>query len=277
MAVKYTITGANGTEEVIVKGSVTDAATDTFNFSYGIAPQRMNDTVAVELLYDDQVIHSRPAFTVRDYCVEMYNESAEDLKQTANQNLIMKQLIVDMLNYGASAQLYTNYDKDNLVNAGFEAEVEDRVVEYQDIVVSDTIPGYTNTRFVSTNLYFDSSNRICFKFKATDIDNTIVTISDGSGALAQTLVPTYIPEEDAYIVATDLIDAADYDHVFTARICHVNDKGTDWESYTVIQSVSCNVNAYLAEIIRTSTDANMVKLAQAAYNYGQSASAFAAA
>lgn len=286
MYAKFTVTGLDGTTVKNVYGTLVDAAADKYNFSYGLAPHRMNDKVKVELVYDGRVIHSLPDYTVANFCIDTYNSSQADLGLTANQYEAMKDLVINMLNYGALAQEYKAYDVENLVNKGYEADIYSYDIVYDEIVKSAKTPGYDGTDFVSVNMYFDSASRLCFKVKTNDPENTVVSVYAGNGKSA-TVIPlvaeNYNAEEDVYTVYTDIIDPANYDHNYIVRLEHVEDKGTDWESYEIIQSVKCSVNAYLAEMVARaegSTDANTLKMAafaRAAYTLGVSARAMEAA
>lgn len=286
--VRFTVTGANGEEVYEIPGVLVDPATDTYNYSLGLAPHRMGDTIQPELVSDGTVIHSREAFSIKSYCLDMYNSTLEASKLTPNQYAAMKNLVVDMLHYGAIAQEFMDYDTENLVNKGLEIKgfenFQMRPISYEEIVISESAKA--GTEFTATSLYFDSSNRMCFKFKTDDIDNVVVNIGDGTpGFAAKDLAYTYIEDEDVYVVYTDIIDPADYDKVFNVRLVNINDKGTAYESRTVIQTVNCSVNAYLGttvakyqpDMFEDMDAAIYTILAQSAYNYGNSMVLFAAA
>jgi hypothetical protein len=285
--VRFTVTGANGKNEYEIPGVLVDPATDTYNYSLGLAPHRMGDTIQPELVSDGKVIHSREAFSIKSYCLDMYNSTLEDSKLTPNQYAAMKNLVVDMLHYGAIAQEFMDYDTENLVNKGLEIkDFEDfqmRPISYEEIVISESAKA--GTEFAATNIYFDSSNRMCFKFKTNDIDNVVVNIGDGTpGFAAKDLAYTDL-DDGVYEAYTDIIDPADYDKVFTVRLVQINDKGTAYESRTVVQTVKCSVNAYLGttvakyqpDMLKDQTAYLYTILAQSAYNYGNSMVLFAAA
>lgn len=286
--VKFTVTGANGTDVYEVPGVLVDPSNDTYNYSLGLAPHRMGDTIKPELISDGKVLHSLEAFTIKDYCLNLYNSTLEKSKLTPNQYAAMKNLVIDMLHYGAIAQTFVDYDTENLVNEGLEIKNFDdfqmRPISYEEIEMSKSTK--YGTEFTATSLYFDSSNRMCFKFKTDDIDNVIVNIGDGTpGVAAKDMAYTYLEDEDAYVVYTDIIDPADYGKVFTVRLVNINNKGTAYESRTVVQTVKCSVNAYLGTTV-AKYQPDMFEdyeaflytiLAQSAYNYGDSMVKFAAA
>lgn len=296
--VEFTVTGADGKDETIkAYGTLVDPSTNTYNYSLCLAPHRMGDTIKPKLIIDGAVRDTVDAFTIKDYCLSLYNQTEEESKLTPNQYAAMKLLVVDMLHYGAIAQLVTKYDTDNLVNKGVEVEnwdkigdkeyleeLEMRPISFKDIEVSKS--NKHGTEFTATNVYFDSSNRMYFKFKTNCIDNVMVSIGDGTpGVPAKVLAPTYIEEEDAYIVYTDIIDPADYDKEFTVRLVYLTDKGTDYENSEVIQTVKCSLNSYFgtainvykADMLKNQDAYLAVLLSEAAYNYGHSMVLFAGA
>lgn len=286
--VRFTVTGVNGTDVYDVPGVLVDPANDTYNYSLGLAPHRMGDTIKPELISDGEVIHAREAFSIKSYCLDMYNSTLEDSKLTPNQYAAMKNLVIDMLHYGAIAQIFMDYDTENLVNEGLEIESLDddlqmRPISYEEIEMSKSTK--YGTEFTATSLYFDSSNRMCFKFKTDDIDNVIVNIGDGTPGVAAKDMAYRDLGDGVYEVYTDIIDPADYGKVFTVRLVNINNKGTAYESRTVVQTVKCSVNAYLGTTV-AKYQPDMFEdyeaflytiLAQSAYNYGDSMVKFAAA
>ena len=72
----------------------------------------------------------------------------------------LKTLIVDMLNYGAAAQIYFNYDVDHLVNAVLTPEEKELASENATVTDSHTgTAGYVTTSLsldenIALNLYF---------------------------------------------------------------------------------------------------------------------------
>ena len=278
IAVRYTITPAGATqpnEPVLVKGVLVDPALDIYNFSYGLAPYRMNDKIKVELLNGDEVIDDREEFTVRQHAIDMYNNTKEKLKISENQYIAMRRLVIDMLNYGAMCQEFVKYDTANLVNSGYESDFDDISVDYTPMDISESLNSYT-AELESVSVYFDSSDRLCFKFTANDINNIAITIDNGRTFGAVDMAYTYDAEEGVYVAYSDIIDGADYHKNMTVKLVQINNKGTDWESRTVLQTAEVSVNACLAKYVNSS-NATLAKLGLAAYNYGLSSRALAGA
>ena len=275
--VRYTITDAKGVaQSVDVKGTLIDIELDTYKYSLAIAPYRMNDKIKVELYSNGKKIHELAEYTVRDFCINTLNSSIEALKISYNQYAAMQLLAVDVLNFGAMAQQFNKYDVANLANVGYERDFADVEVQYSPVVVSKKAAGFDNVDLVSYNIYFDGESRLFFKVKADAADAANVFVSVyASGDRSATYIPlvaeNYNEAEGVYEVYTAPIDPSDYDLDMIVRLEYVKDLGTDWESYHIVQAVKCSVNAYLAEIVATSTNADMVALAKAAYCLGYSA------
>lgn len=155
-------------------------------FSYpGISPQLMNDNVNAVLcaIYkENQKEYSSvvKSMSVKEYAYTMlsrYNTSSYSKLRT---------LLVDLLNYGAAAQVYVNYQTDNLVNSeltdtqkswGTSTEPS---FEYIRDYNYKTISNPTSS-WVSSGLVLNNSVMIRAKFTSDDIENKTVKIVCGKG------------------------------------------------------------------------------------------------
>ncbi len=84
-----------------------------------IAPNQMNDTVKATLYAkteDTLLCGTTVSYSVAAYCYNMLG------KCVGNEYAKLRTLLVDLLNYGAQSQRYTNYGIDRLVNANLTAE-----------------------------------------------------------------------------------------------------------------------------------------------------------
>lgn len=273
MAVRYTITGKDGIQTYTVPGRLVDPEFDTYNFSLAIAPHRMNDTIKVELLHNGKVIHERPTYTVREFCIESLGLTQEESGLSFNQFAAAQNVAISLLNYGAMAQKYKNYDVANLANVGYERDFEDVEIEYDDVVVSKKAAGYDNVELVSYNMFFDGESRFSFKIKAdaSEANNIVVSVYAGGGKPATYFTLTsenYDAAEGVFEVYSNAIDPSDFDHNYTVRLEYIKDAGTDWESYNIVQSVKCSVNAYLGQLVEQSSNEDLIAFAKAAYILG---------
>jgi len=106
----------NETYELLPNVSAVDGV-DCYAFTFKNVPiQRMNDSISA-ILYaekDGEVCASESyEFSVASYAYEQ-------LRTTTDSKL--KTLLVDLINYGSYAQLYTKYNSQNLVNAALTTE-----------------------------------------------------------------------------------------------------------------------------------------------------------
>ncbi|MBO5898998.1 MAG: hypothetical protein J6R04_08310 [Clostridia bacterium] len=80
-------------------------------------PQMMGDTIRATLAYGDEVVDVVDNYSIRQYCLNMLKYADETLASAAPAKATaLKQLVADLLEYGAKAQLYQDYKQDVLVN-----------------------------------------------------------------------------------------------------------------------------------------------------------------
>ena len=106
----YVIFNMNGVETTAV--GTLDSANTYYVFSFrNIAPNKMNDTFSATIYatVDGNLVEGVTLnYSVCQYCYSQLN------KQSSNNELAV--LLVDLLNYGAQSQIYTNYNTNNLAN-----------------------------------------------------------------------------------------------------------------------------------------------------------------
>lgn len=115
--VKVKIVRGSSSEEYTEPTS-TDSSNNIYAFS-GISPQAMKDDIdAVVYATVDGVEVWGPTYsrTIFTYCKQMVNNS-KYLNATTAKDKAFRTLLVDLLNYGAAAQIKSNYKTDNLANA----------------------------------------------------------------------------------------------------------------------------------------------------------------
>ena len=115
----FTIYDVDGNaEETVVTKYRIEESTGRYLFDFdNISPQRLNDTVKGVLYakYNGEQYQSEEVtYSVSTYCYRQINNATVS---TAPEYAKFRTLLVDLLNYGAAAQLYTEYNMDNLVNA----------------------------------------------------------------------------------------------------------------------------------------------------------------
>lgn len=206
-----------------------------------IAPQCMGDNIKAELIVDGFIFATKAEYSV------LANVTSGDVM-----NDDTKQLIYDLLAYGAAAQKYAGYKTDALVNVGYEdlATVVESV-DNSDRYVSAPL---SNARFTAMGVYFSNTNKIYAKISADDISGVIAKINGKEAVIEQ-----YV--DGSYIVYSEEIKVSDFDKVYTFTI----------ETASGTQTLNYSVNAWCAVKYDSESERGTAELAKALYAYGVSA------
>ncbi len=246
-AENYTVRFTMNDDVVTVLG-VLEGEKYVFSFT-GIAPQCMGDTIKAELLYNGTVIGIVESYSVKQYVIdalELYPDYTE-----------LRQLLSDLLYYGAAAQEYVGYKTD--------APVTDDV----DILSASTATPDTTTRdvtdadenapatFKSAGVRFDYNNRVYVKFVAESIDG-IAVYADG---VALEITETEV--EGVYVAYSGGISALEFDRVIYFTLT---------SGGSTIQTLTYSVNDYAYG--KKDSGGTIADLALALYRYGISAKTY---
>lgn len=124
-------------------------------FPIHVAAAQMNDTITVDIVYGDQTVSQ--IYTIRQYAEYILEGDYDE---------VTKQLVRDMLNYGALAQTYFGYNAENLANAGIEGAGQKHLPEKAETEVSTS--GYVEgISFYGGSLVFRSKTAVRFYFNVT--------------------------------------------------------------------------------------------------------------
>lgn len=144
-----------------------------------IAPNLMNDKVHAELYIN---------FDGIDVCISSYDCSVVDyalalLEQTNDAKL--KTLLVNMLNYGAQSQIYTDYRIDMLANADLTEEQKSfgtaEIREFNSVTDTEyQVSQNQDVKWLSAGLILDENVRLRFKFSliSSQLDYLTMKITD---------------------------------------------------------------------------------------------------
>ena len=219
-----------------------------YMFSYKeIAPQAIGDNIKAELVVDGKTVATYDEYSVRQNCINLLSnpEYNNDVK-TVN-------LIKSLLNYGAAAQKYANYNTDLLANKGYEVilnspEKSDNVRSVSPCI-SDTL------KMTAVGVYFGSTNKIYVKFTAESLKGVTVKMNG---------VAASIEESDAdsneYIAYSDSICASHFGLPYSIEL----------SCGSAVQTATYSVNSYAYKMI-DSSNKSMAELAKATYTYGDAA------
>ena len=234
-------------------------ATDTpnqYKFAFkGIAPQTMGDNVSAELIVDGKVVDTKATYSVLDNVTKLVADD-EDLFE----NTELEQLVYELLNYGAAAQVYAGYKTDALVNAGYE---DGSVAEWEDVAENNdrTFTGaLADGRFTAAGVYHANTNKIYAKFDVEDAENATVKVNG-----KPVMFDKYEHDGRVYIAYSEDIKVIDFDKVYTFELTTA--EGT--------QTLTYSVNAY-AYAKCEAEDTATAGLAKALYFYGIAAKDYAA-
>ncbi len=235
-----------------VSVTVEEDGTNVFTYTR-LAPQCMGDTITAELYSADGTL-----VDTLDYSVKAY---AEDLLALYANNEYVTQLVVDMLNYGAAAQVYRDYKTDALVNAGLTATGSTVTPTDADNKLNAKVneeidpADYADYGFYAVGVRFDYVNKIFVRFKAPTLDGVTV--------LANGVAINASASKDGYVAYSGAISALAFDEVVTFEL-QVNG--------VTIQTLEYSVNTY--SLNKYQGGDAMADLALALYRYGASAVAY---
>ena len=139
----------------------------TFSFK-GVAPQHMNDEITATLKEaDGNAIGATSTKSIQAYANELlsydsYSACPESFGLTSElQYKAMRELAVDLLNYGAAAQTYKNEAIEDLANADL-----DQSLATQALTVSKSDKAVNGDMWVGAGVRFDSKLGLYFVFSS---------------------------------------------------------------------------------------------------------------
>ena len=171
----------NGGEEKIIEAyEATSGSTVNYVFEYkDIAPQMMNDELSTVLLAKKngkEVSGSVLKYGVKNYVYSMLDKTTDPTFRT---------MLVDLLNYGAAAQKYAEYNTGSLVNAELTQEQASwgtKTLRNLKSVIE--IVGATDTdaaKWKSMSLKLENKVEMVGKFAAENTDGIYVLVTDDNG------------------------------------------------------------------------------------------------
>lgn len=210
-----------------------------------IPPQCMTDNISVVLMNGEVELDKMEEYSVQTYAQNMLNK--------AESSDTLKQLLTDMLYYGAEAQTYIDYNTgklatDDVKNLGTPSEANAPEVSAAP-VKNDAITSYP-AYFTGATVWFDSVNQI--QVSVNTSENVTLTVDGVDVELTGTKYKT------EGILATNF----DKEYVFKLYYDGV-----------LMQTLTYSVNAYAYKM---KDHATMGNLATALYRYGVSAEAYKA-
>ena len=216
-----------------------------YSFSLELPPQAMATAIKAELKYGEYVLATLENYSIQQYAQNKLNDS--------NSSTELKQLLTDMLYYGAAAQNYKNYNTDNLATSGVE-NLGSASTATPAAPATPATP-VKNTEVSSYPVYFTGAT-VWFG----DVNSISVNINSREGA---TLTVNGVEVEltsTTYTTAGLLPTELDTEFVFAL-----------YHDGVLMQTLTYSVNAYAYKM---QNNTNMSELALALYRYGVSAKAY---
>lgn len=251
----------------------------TYCFAFnGIAPQHMGKDV-VFTVGTAETGTIKKTTSVKEYCQKLL-ESDEG---TAVENRLLKGLAVDILNYGAAAQLYNGQDESNLVNAGISDEY---ATGYDDTELNNvySIANDGGTGDVEWHsAYLDCSSKVSLCLTAeVKLDTTGKTEEEISGMLKSYtlkidgLTSALEPSQTKDVTTSDGYTTYELTYSYDlsplqyadALYCTIYNGGS-----AVSGKLTYSVHSYIDRM--QDDDESIAQLTQAIFSYGKSAYAYA--
>lgn len=261
----YVVFELNGSEYTVTDYTASGGKY-IFDFS-DIAPNNMNDTVTATLYADfDGVEYKSEAkeYSVATYC---YNMLA---KYSTEEYAKLRTLLVDLLNYGAGSQLYTDHNTQSLVNAN--------LTESQQLWATAQTPVYKTVQ----NLEYKT------------VDNPTVQWKGGGLNLVDAVTMRFKLSAESYEGLSVRVETDDRvweipreDFAETAGGCYVYFSGlnagemsesvylTVYRGEEAVSNTLCYSIESYAYAKQNSQDASLTALLAAMMKYGNSAYAYA--
>ena len=258
IAINYYAEGVDANAYVMVDGErITGVADgDKFVYSFGnFGPQQMGDEFTAELYVDDAKV-DESVYSVKAYCDAMLADDSSSAQ--------LVNLLKDLLNYGAAAQDYRDYNVDALVNSDLSDTDKDRVYNY---VADSTVPSITTDVLDPTvfwkagTVYFGDTVNLAVRFEG---EAEIVKVTVGGKTYDITEFETL---DNGYRVVVDVIGPHQFRHAVKFTACNAN-------GIAISGTLTYGIGAYAANK-DTATDP-MCKLVKALMVYGDSAAAYVA-
>ena len=251
-----------GNKTATVKGETT-ATADRYVFAFrGITPQMMGDNIAAVVTYDDPTLGTvelarKDEYSVKEYCMNMLGKvQNKSLGLTDDQHAALGTLLADTLEYGAAAQIYMNYNIENLVNADITGQSE--FVPLTDVYGAgkpavSTAAGGTRLRGASAIL--DNTIRLKFTLYATDIDRVSLVVDGveyGSGDFLLVEAAADFDGLATYELVLPPVPASRLDHLYKLSL---REDGVECQTYlygfvNYLYSMQGNSNAALGGMVR---------------------------
>ncbi len=213
IGVKFYLNSADYTVSATVNGAAVTPTISEKVATVNVAAAQMNDTIVLTVKNGEETVHTD------EYSVRMYADTILNGSYDAE----VKEMVLQMLHYGAAAQTYFGHNIGNLANAGYEDTFVEGVIPEAaatEMSISDDLNGLS---FYGASLVFKSKIAIRYYFTGTG-DIASYTFTAGGN--------TYSPvqKDSLYYVEVPGINPYAYDTAVEMTVS--NDSGELTVSYS---------------------------------------------
>ena len=239
IGVNFHLNSEDYTVTTTVNGAAVTPAISGKVVTVNVAAAQMTDTIGLTVKNGGEIVHTG------EYSVRMYADTILNGSYDAE----VKDMVKQMLNYGAAAQTYFNYNTDNLANSGITVENVAVPTEIPEVTVTDNLDGIN---LYGMSLVFQNKVAVRFYF---DVTGNIANFTFSQGKPVQ--------KDGRYYVEIPGINPQDLASDITLNV----NGGALSVTYSPLTYI---VRMYNGE----KTSAALKSLVQAMYGYHQEAKAY---
>ena len=160
IGVNFYLSSADYTVTATVNGAAVTPTISGKVATVNVAAAQMTDTIGLTVKSGEETVHTG------EYSVRQYAETI----LTGEYDSEVKEMVKEMLNYGAAAQTYFQYNTENLANAGYEIEATASIpTEVPEVTVEDNLAGIG---LYGLSLVFENKTAVRFYYTVSGDINT---------------------------------------------------------------------------------------------------------
>lgn len=191
---------------------ITEHENGIFSF-WGVTPQNFGKDITATLYdADGNALGETQTTSVQTYLQDLL---ALDLENSGCKDELqynaMRELAVNMLNYGSAAQVYTNTDVDNLANANLTADQKELASDTITVDATDKV--VVGDAWIGAGVRFDYKLGLYFVFQADDVNSINATVN---GVAVRPTV--YDASKNWYVIRYNDFTATNMNDVITAKL-----------------------------------------------------------
>ncbi len=234
-----------------------------FNFD-AIGPHNFGKTITAQLFGTYEGVEyagEEITYSVKDYCYNKLDEYAD-----ATDKNEFKTLLVDLLNYGAKAQLYSNTDVTELVsdelgylNTLYRTLAAGSLEGGTKGIYDDLDDASTLANWKGVNLYFEDKVSLKFRFEIASTEGVTVKVTDAkeNGNVIAEISEFVGAANGSYIALFDGLNATEMRKTVYVAVYKDGVKVSDTLAYDIVSYAKQIITTdYISKIVTTTNDAD---------------------